>query len=58
MHIWGLREDKLPIPKSRSYAEYVAVQLQASVPTRPLKRSGSLRKSFATPRRVSVAEFA
>ena len=27
MHIQGLREDKLPIPKSRSYAEYVAVQL-------------------------------
>ena len=26
MHIQGLREDRLPIPKSRSYAEYVAVQ--------------------------------
>jgi len=26
LHIRGLREDKLPIPKSRSYAEYIAVQ--------------------------------
>jgi len=26
MHIQGLREDRLPIPKSRSYAEYVDVQ--------------------------------
>jgi len=26
MHIHGLREDKLPIPKSRSYAEYIAIQ--------------------------------
>ena len=26
MHIQGLHEDKLPTPKSRSYAEYIAVQ--------------------------------
>jgi predicted RNase H-like HicB family nuclease len=26
MHINGLKEDKLPIPKSNSFAEYVAVQ--------------------------------
>ena len=26
LHIQGLREDKLQIPKSRSYAEYVAIQ--------------------------------
>ena len=26
MHIRGLQEDKLPIPKSRSYAEYVVVK--------------------------------
>jgi predicted RNase H-like HicB family nuclease len=26
IHLQGLREDKLPIPKSRSSAEYVAVQ--------------------------------
>jgi predicted RNase H-like HicB family nuclease len=25
MHIQGLREDKLPVPKSHSVAEYVAV---------------------------------
>ena len=25
MHIAGLKEDKLPIPKSHSFAEYVAV---------------------------------
>jgi predicted RNase H-like HicB family nuclease len=25
MHIRGLREDNLPIPKSQSYAEYVAI---------------------------------
>ncbi len=25
LHVRGLREDRLPIPKSRSYAEYVAV---------------------------------
>jgi predicted RNase H-like HicB family nuclease len=25
MHIHGLREDNLPIPKSQSYAEYVAI---------------------------------
>jgi len=25
MHIHGLREDKLPVPKSQSFAEYVAV---------------------------------
>ncbi len=26
IHLAGLREDKLPIPKSRSVAEYIAVQ--------------------------------
>ena len=26
MHLAGLREDKLPIPKSRSLAEYISVQ--------------------------------
>jgi predicted RNase H-like HicB family nuclease len=26
MHVQGLREDKLPIPKADSFAEYVAVQ--------------------------------
>ncbi len=26
MHVGGLREDGLPIPKSHSFAEYVAVQ--------------------------------
>jgi len=26
LHVRGLREDRLPIPKSRSYAEYVAVR--------------------------------
>ena len=26
LHIQGLREDKLPIPKSRSSAEYIAVR--------------------------------
>ncbi len=26
MHVRGLQEDKLPIPKSRSYAEYVVVK--------------------------------
>jgi len=25
MHLKGLREDKLPIPKSQSYAEYFAI---------------------------------
>jgi predicted RNase H-like HicB family nuclease len=25
MHVRGLREDKLPIPKSRASAEYIAV---------------------------------
>jgi len=25
LHVRGLREDKLPIPKSHSFAEYVAV---------------------------------
>lgn len=25
MHVQGLKEDKLPIPKSTSFAEYVAV---------------------------------
>lgn len=25
MHIRGLREDKLPIPESKSFAEYVAI---------------------------------
>ncbi len=25
LHVCGLREDRLPIPKSRSYAEYIAV---------------------------------
>jgi predicted RNase H-like HicB family nuclease len=25
MHVWGLREDKLTVPKSRSFAEYIAV---------------------------------
>lgn len=25
MHIHGLREDKLPVPKSQSFAEYVAI---------------------------------
>ena len=36
MHVQGLVEDKLPIPKSRSYAEYVAVPaIKASTPARP-----------------------
>lgn len=26
MHVRGLQEDKLPIPESHSYAEYVAIQ--------------------------------
>jgi predicted RNase H-like HicB family nuclease len=26
LHIRGLREDKLPIPRSHSHAEYIAVQ--------------------------------
>jgi predicted RNase H-like HicB family nuclease len=26
MHIKGLREDGLPVPKSTSFAEYVAIQ--------------------------------
>jgi predicted RNase H-like HicB family nuclease len=26
LHVRGLQEDKLPIPKSRSYAEYVVVK--------------------------------
>lgn len=26
MHVRGLQEDKLPIPKSHSYAEYVAIK--------------------------------
>ncbi len=25
LHVRGLREDKLPVPQSRSYAEYVAL---------------------------------
>jgi predicted RNase H-like HicB family nuclease len=25
LHVQGLREDKLPVPKSHSYAEYLAV---------------------------------
>lgn len=25
LHVRGLREDKLPIPKSRAFAEYIAV---------------------------------
>ncbi len=25
LHVRGLREDKLPVPKSRSYAEYVGI---------------------------------
>ena len=25
MHIQGLREDKLPVPESQSFAEYIAV---------------------------------
>jgi predicted RNase H-like HicB family nuclease len=25
LHVQGLREDKLPVPKSSSYAEYVAL---------------------------------
>ncbi len=29
LHVRGLREDKLPIPKSRSFAEYVAVPTMA-----------------------------
>ena len=36
LHVQGLMEDKLPIPKSRSYAEYVAVPaIKASTPARP-----------------------
>ena len=36
LHVQGLMEDKLPIPKSRSYAEYVAVPaIKASPPARP-----------------------
>ena len=36
MHIQGLVEDKLPIPKSRSFAEVVAVpSTKASTPIRP-----------------------
>jgi len=36
MHVQGLMEDKLPIPKSCSYAEYVAVPaIKASAPARP-----------------------
>lgn len=26
MHVRGLREDRLPVPRSRSFAEYVAVR--------------------------------
>jgi len=26
MHIQGLKEDKLPIPKSNSFAEYIALE--------------------------------
>ncbi len=26
LHVRGLQEDKLPIPESHSYAEYVAIQ--------------------------------
>ena len=26
MHVQGMKEDKLPIPESNSYAEYVAIQ--------------------------------
>lgn len=26
MHVRGMKEDKLPIPESNSYAEYVAIQ--------------------------------
>lgn len=26
MHVQGMKEDKLPIPESNSYAEYVAVE--------------------------------
>jgi predicted RNase H-like HicB family nuclease len=26
LHVHGLKEDKLPVPQSRSFAEYVAVQ--------------------------------
>ncbi len=26
MHVKGLREDRLPIPESHSFAEYVAIQ--------------------------------
>lgn len=25
MHVRGLREDKLPVPQSRSFAEYIAI---------------------------------
>jgi predicted RNase H-like HicB family nuclease len=33
MHVQGLLEDKLPVPKSRSFAEYVAVPaLKSSAP--------------------------
>lgn len=36
MHVQGLREDKLPIRKSRSFAEYVAVpSTKTSTPIRP-----------------------
>ncbi len=31
MHIQGLLEDKLPIPESKSFAEYVAVAEKSSI---------------------------
>ena len=30
MHVQGLLEDKLPVPKSRSFAEYIAVSPRES----------------------------
>ena len=35
MHVQGLHEDGLPVPRSRSFAEYVAVpSIRTSVPAR------------------------
>lgn len=31
MHVHGLMEDKLPIPESKSFAEYVAISEKSSV---------------------------
>jgi predicted RNase H-like HicB family nuclease len=36
MHVHGLLEDKLPVPKSRSFAEYIAVPaVKAGIPIQP-----------------------